>query len=466
MAQLLNLRNAVPFSVISFFFVYFISSGLQLELSGDVPGVLVKGSGFPDFGNYRNIDTVSTEQLSLDDPDRRAIFVGDIHGMKSSLDDLLKQISYNGDKDTLIHLGDIIAKGPHEGSLSVLSFMSTHNITGVRGNHDQMVIEWRAWLNWVQDLEAGAGSRWLLGLEEKWKRGNVSGELDDDSDTEDWVKEQMRDGRKDRKWWSRVPKGWKLFSDHYQVARDMSKSDYNYLRSLPLVLHLPSEHAFLAHGGLLPYDPMYSITSKRQPLAHLPKLPSTLDGSSITTSRNAQELAILNDIKQNGEPWVILNIRNLRNDNTVSRKTNKGRPWADVWNGTMSRCAGFEPSAQVKGDTLPCYPSTVVYGHTASRGLDIHRWTVGLDTGCVYGRRLTALILDSNTARSRRQSVSLGAIEARAYNSREDSYDDDDDDDDDDDKEGSDSVKPNGDIIPFGDQGRARLVSVECLKPK
>ena len=25
----------------------------------------------------------------------------------------------------------------------------------------------------------------------------------------------------------------------------------------------------------------------------------------------------------------------------------------------------------------------VVYGHTASRGLDIHRWTVGLDTGCV-----------------------------------------------------------------------------------
>ncbi|KAH9013259.1 hypothetical protein EDB84DRAFT_1444330, partial [Lactarius hengduanensis] len=149
--------------------------------------------------------------------------------------------------------------------------MSTHNITGVRGNHDQMVIEWRAWLNWVQDLEAGAGSRWLLDLEEKWKQGNVSGEPDDDGDTEGWVR-TMRDGRKDHKWWSRVPKGWKLFSDHYQVARaqgDMSKSDYNYLRSLPLVLHLPSKHVFLVHGGLLPYDPMHSISSKRQPLAHL-----------------------------------------------------------------------------------------------------------------------------------------------------------------------------------------------------
>jgi hypothetical protein len=132
--------------------------------------------------------------------------------------DLLKQISYNGAKDTLIHLGDIIAKGPLAGSLSVLSFMSTHNVSGVRGNHDQMVIEWRAWLNWVQGLEDGAGSRWLLDLEEKWEQENLSG-VNGDSDTEDWVKEQKREGSKDHKWWSRVPKGWKLFSDHYRVAR-------------------------------------------------------------------------------------------------------------------------------------------------------------------------------------------------------------------------------------------------------
>jgi len=259
---------------------------------------------------------------------------------------------------------------------------------------------------------------------------------------------------------SRVPKGWKLFSDHYRLARAMSKSDYNYLRSLPLVLHLPSEHALLAHGGLLPYDPTHSISSERQPLAHLPKLPSAFRGGSIETLRNIQELSILNDIKQNNDPWAVLNIRNLRNDNTVSRKTGKGRPWADVWNGTMSRCAGFESPTQVGGDSLPCYPSTVVYGHTASRGLDIHRWTVGLDTGCVYGRRLTALILDSNTAQSRRESVSLGAIEARAYNSRDDSEDDDDDD-----EEGGDS-KSNGEIIPFGDNGQARLASVKCHKHK
>lgn len=32
---------------------------------------------------------------------------------------------------------------------------------------------------------------------------------------------------------------------------------------------------------------------------------------------------------------------------------------------------------------LPCYPSTVVYGHAAARGLDIKRWSKGLDSGCV-----------------------------------------------------------------------------------
>lgn len=50
--------------------------------------------------------------------------------------------------------------------------------------------------------------------------------------------------------------------------------------------------------------------------------------------------------------------------------------------------------------SLKCRPSTVVYGHSASRGLDIKRWAKGLDTGCLYGRKLSALVL----SRSRRHS--------------------------------------------------------------
>jgi Calcineurin-like phosphoesterase len=131
----------------------------------------------------------------------------------------LKQVSYNKEKDTLIHLGDVVTKGSHEGSLLVLSFLSSNNITGVRGNNDQKVIEWRAWFEWIGGLEAGAGSRWLLDLEEKWEEGNLDGELENNSDTEVWVEAQRGKGIKDHKWWSKVPKGWKLFSDHYRIAR-------------------------------------------------------------------------------------------------------------------------------------------------------------------------------------------------------------------------------------------------------
>ena len=59
--------------------------------------------------------------------------------------------------------------------------------------------------------------------------------------------------------------------------------------------------------------------------------------------------------------------------------------------------ARSHPRAGLKGHTmdiaLPCEPATVVYGHAATRSLDIKRWSMGVDTGCVYGRRLTSLVL-------------------------------------------------------------------------
>ena len=54
------------------------------------------------------------------------------------------------------------------------------------------------------------------------------------------------------------------------LHRDMKPEHAKFLFSLPLVIHVPSEHLFLVHGGLLPSDPRHPADDERQPLAHPP----------------------------------------------------------------------------------------------------------------------------------------------------------------------------------------------------
>lgn len=232
---------------------------------------------------------------------------------------LLKELSYDPAHDTFIHVGDLVAKGTQTGSIKVLEFMTSNNISGVRGNHDQKVIEWRAWMDWIETLPGGRS--WL---KELVATSSISS--DDAKATPVYdIDEVEVSGTSEvdasrRPWWQKIPDGWSVESDHFQVAHAMTSAQSKYLRSLPLVLHAPHAHAFLVHAGVLPHDPHYSATNRRQPLAH-PPISVDIEKSHDAhgSLRQVQEEMVLSEVKPNTDPWVTLNMRGVLKDASVTR---------------------------------------------------------------------------------------------------------------------------------------------------
>lgn len=310
------------------------------------------------------------------------------------------------------------------------------------------------------------------------------------------------------------------------------------MKSLPIVLHVPRLHLFVAHAGILPSDPRLAPTDIRQPLAHPPSRAESMysyadeddqeerallsrlqahlssqeasDASPLTPARQRpptspspridhlrtlQESTILHDVPQNRDPWVVLNMRSVTKKHKVTRNGDKGTPWSKIWNEQMRSCRGFDgefaaeysdavdvdvrDAGDVKGGKgakyeLPCYPSTVVYGHAATRGLDVKRWSMGLDTGCLYGRKLTALVLNNATALKGEDQGWFEDDDDDDEDKEDDEGDDDDDEDEkehegdseeeDDDDDETDS-KPKRKHVRFGDAGSgisAHLFSIRC----
>ena len=117
---------------------------------------------------------------------------------------------------------------------------------------------------------------------------------------------------------------------HLAVAATLSQADIDWLAALPLWLRLPyDEPHVVVHGGMVPGVPV-----EKQTREHL------------------------------------LAMRSITADGKPSKRI-EGTPWAALWKG----------------------PEHAVFGHDAIRGLQQHPLATGLDTGCVYGRELTGLLL-------------------------------------------------------------------------
>ena len=98
------------------------------------------------------------------------------------------------------------------------------------------------------------------------------------------------------------------------------------------------------------------------------------------------------------DPASVMNMRIIDLSTHVPSKAHEREgslPWAKLWNKyqrllpTQNNVFSLRHLREWKQSD----PTTVVYAHDSKRGLQIDKYTKGLDTGCVKGGHLTALVL-------------------------------------------------------------------------
>ncbi len=143
--------------------------------------------------------------------------------------------------------------------------------------------------------------------------------------------QRLLDWRSSRRAWMRGEAAAKppIGKMHRDIARSLRPVDWTVLETSPLFVDLPEHGVRVVHAGLMP------------------------------------DLAI-----EAQSPQTLMRIRTVR-----LRSGKRGKAENVLWGA--------------------CYagPPQVVFGHNAAPGLQLHPWATGLDTGCVYGGRLTAMVL-------------------------------------------------------------------------
>jgi hypothetical protein len=147
----------------------------------------------------------------------------------------------------------------------------------------------------------------------------------------------------------------RLSSLHYALLHRLGEADWELLEKLPLSLSLPEHGLCVVHAGVLP----------------------------------AQGLSAL-------DAWTLTHIRSIDPQGKPSPRHDY-EPWATRYTG--------EPH--------------IVFGHNSRLGLQLEASATGIDTGCVYGGSLTALVLEAGERvpadREERRQRLRSVPAARAY---------------------------------------------------
>ncbi|RSL73136.1 hypothetical protein CEP54_000533 [Fusarium duplospermum] len=337
---------------------------------------------------YDSIDLVRnlpSEYIPTKANGRRLVVIGDIHGMLDPFEKLLKKITFDPKRDHIVAVGDMVNKGPKTPEL--INRLMELKASAVRGNHeDRVILAWAA-------LNAQQGVQAYLDSESEAKRRGEDEDL--------------------------------------KTARSLNEAQMNWLRNLPVILSAESMSLFIVHAGLVPGVPVHQqdpwavmnmrtlrfpraefrikeIERKRkqeekkkkqelekqqeeekkqkelekqwaQEMKKPEGKPSKRDESS-----SEEEAAVL---VPRAQPDPAASARDpalqlLSTDRDVWIPVNDrgGEQWSDLWNAEQRKLPAIERRS-------------IIYGHDAKMGYKEDTFTFGLDSGCVKGNALTALVI-------------------------------------------------------------------------
>jgi len=129
----------------------------------------------------------------------------------------------------------------------------------------------------------------------------------------------------------------KLDADEKKIIKNLTEVHLTYLQSLPV--YLKFSDITIVHGGLQNHTVLSRLTKK-----------------------SMQKVLRLRYVDENGD-FV-----------AKDKENKKSRFWADIYDGNQ----GF-----------------VIHGHRWMHTVHIHQNAIGIDTGCVYGNKLTAIVINS-----------------------------------------------------------------------
>ncbi|KAH7176586.1 Metallo-dependent phosphatase-like protein [Dactylonectria macrodidyma] len=312
---------------------------------------------------------------------RRLIVIGDIHGMIDPLNELLQKTEFNSAHDHIISVGDMVNKGPK--SSDVVSRLMELKASAVRGNHeDRVLVAWTA-LNQQQGVQA------LL-----------------DSD----FASQQRGENLDRK-----------------TARSLNDTQIQWLKSLPVILTVDPMSTYIVHAGLVPsvslaqQDPwaVMNMRTMRFPRVEFREEEETKRRKAEEKKKQEEEKKKQEEaekkkqeVQQRGPGPVKRNRYHRRDEDSedfnqstlltqpdhdvwIPVDTRVGEPWSNVWNHFQKKIPKSERRS-------------IIYGHDAHRGYQEGSYSFGLDSGCVKGDTLTALVIEARNGGWSYETVHVG----------------------------------------------------------